>query len=577
MAMNELVGTSDWLVGELCRSYLMEPDQLEPLVAEFLNENPYADATALAEHFVALGLLTRYQIDRIIEGEVKSLLLGPYILSEPIGTGSMGTVFRAIGKADKQPYAVKVLPLRSIWNVRMARRQVRSFVDLPAHPAIVTFVDVGTALNKHYLVWPLAEGKTLDAVAKERGPLPWAEAALIALRLAEGLQLCHRYSLFHGLIKPSNIMLGSDGSIRLLDFGIGALLAENTDESLLDTMSTANATAGMLDCTSPESILDPAKRSFAGDQYSLGCILYFALTARYPYPEGNMVDKMLAHQMMTPEPIHLFNPETPPELIAIVERLMQKVPESRFREIGEVLHELHLLVERSGVAQIAMPAISTDTPVRVTRLDDTPSMTSAKIPSLPELPPLPKEPESAAAAAPSVQAPIALELPAPPPLPSAAPTTLHPPPPLRQSVFSRVFEKLVFWRSKRDSVQVSILAPPALALNETVTLPIFAHCDTPENILAMGRTYFPAHQVVATTPLRREITRGSRITFHLALPGITVEQPVQKFVWRGQTMPLPYAVKVPADCRPGEIVGIVSIGEGSDIIANLEFQVLIGE
>jgi serine/threonine protein kinase len=596
MAINELVGTSEWLVGELCRSYLMEPDQVEPLVGDFLRENPYADATAVAEHLVSLGLLTSYQTDRIILGEVKALLLGPYVLCEPIGTGSMGTVFRAIGKADKQPYAVKVLPLRSIWNVRMARRQVRAFVDLPAHPAIVPFVDVGTAMNKHYLVWPLAEGKTLDSIVKEKGALPWAEAARIALRLVEGLQLCHRHGLFHGLIKPSNIMLGANGAVRVLDFGIGALLAENTDESLLDTMSTANATAGMLDCASPESILDPARRSYAGDQYSLGCSLYFVLTGRYPYPADNMVDKMMAHQMMTPESIHDLSPGVPPEFIKLVERLMQKVPEARFRQIGEALHELNVLAERSGISLQPPSAEAPETPVRGGRFDDTPALSRASSPSLPELPAIPlTPPDSTPAAAPpqsKALPPLPIAAPAPPPLstiPTAAPIVVSlaatpekptiqgpsSPAPVRESVFSRVLGKLAFWRTQRDLVQVSALAPPALVRNQTINLSIFAHCDTAENILAMGRTYFPSHQVVATFPLRREIARGSRLTFHLALPGIAVEQPVQKFVWRGQTMPLPYSVKVPADCRPGEIVGIVSIGEGADIIANMEFQVRI--
>jgi serine/threonine protein kinase len=574
MAINELVGTSEWLVGELCRNYLIEPDQVEPLVGDFLRDNPYADATAVAEHLISVGLLTHYQTDRIIEGDAKSLLLGPYILCEPIGTGSMGTVFRALGKADKQSYAVKVLPLRSIWNVRMARRQVRAFVELPTHPAIVPFIDVGTAVNKHYLVWPLAEGRTLDVVVKEQGAQPWPEAARIALRLAEGLQLCHQHGLFHGLIKPSNIMLGDDGSVRLLDFGIGALLAENTDESLLDTMSTANATAGMLDCASPESILDPAKRSFAGDQYSLGCSLYFILSGRYPFPEGNMVDKMMAHQMMTPEPIQQFSKEAPRELIATVDRLMQKAPESRYREIGEVLHELNVLVERSEVSARppALPA-ATETPVRVGRFDDTPAMSRASSPSLPDLPPLPLTPADPAAAPPPLPS-QGMQIPLTPPAAKAPPPSAEPAP-ARASIFSRVFSKLAFWRAHRDLIQVSVLAPQALVRSETASLPVFAHCDTPENILAMGNTYFPSHQVVATIPVRREISRGSRLTFHLALPGITVEQPVQKFVWRGQTMPLPYSVKVPADCRPGEIVGIVSIGEGADIIANMEFQVRI--
>ncbi len=588
MATEELVGTCEWLFDELCRTALIDREQVEPLVAEFLIDNPYADAGALGEFLVARGILTRYQVDRSIEGDIKSLLLGPYILIEPIGTGSMGTVFSAVGKADKQKYAVKVLPLRSIWNVRIARRQVRSFVELPPHPAIVPFIDVGTVINKHYLVWPFVEGQTLEAVTNSHGALPWPEAARIALRLAEGLQLCHQKSLFHGLIKPSNIMLGAGALIKLIDFGIGALLAENTDESLLDTMSTANATAGMLDCASPESILDPSKRSTAGDQYSLGCVIYFMLTGRYPYPSGNMVDKMMAHQMMTAPPIHQFNPDVPAEFITIVERLMEKAPESRYRDIGEVLHDLNQLVKQQPVSTLTIFNMAAITQEK-SPMEDTAALARPDVPSLHDLKAVPPTlPEPAAPPAPSAgppaaprQIPLAAGAASWPdvdlnPSPAAEPAEPALPTTPRKSFFGRVLGKLAFWRPTRDALSISIMAPPQLPHDQTVSLPVFAHVQSADNIANMGQTYFPNHVVVATVPLRTEVARGARLTFHLALPGITVEQPVQKFVWRGQTMPLPFSVRVPIDCRPGEIVGIISIGENADIIANCEFRVQIG-
>ena len=158
---NDTVGTRDWLVAELSGSFIMDRQHLEPLVSEFAHEDPFGDATALADFLVRKNALSKFQADRVKDGEAKSLVMGPYLLAYPIGSGSMGTVYRAVGKADRQSYAVKVLPLRSLWNVRMARRQVRTFADLPKHPVIVPFVDVGTAGGKHYLVWPLVEGEPL--------------------------------------------------------------------------------------------------------------------------------------------------------------------------------------------------------------------------------------------------------------------------------------------------------------------------------------------------------------------------------------------------------------------------------
>jgi serine/threonine-protein kinase len=160
------------------------------------------------------------------------------------------------------------------------------------------------------------------------------------MQAAEGLDACQRENLIHGLLKPSNLMLGADGQVRILDFGIGCLLAESEGESLVDTMSTANSVASGLDCASPESIMDPTNLTSAGDQYSLGCVLYFCLTGRYPFPDGSAAEKMMAHQLKQPESIEVFSPDVPPELIDVVKRLMQKDPEKRFGSIADVIEVL---------------------------------------------------------------------------------------------------------------------------------------------------------------------------------------------------------------------------------------------
>ena len=147
-------------------------------------------------------------------------------------------------------------------------------------------MDVGTAGGMHYLAWPLVEGETLDKIVEREGKLAAEQAALYALQIAEGLEVCHQQGLFHGLLKPSNLMIGPDGQVHILDFGIGCLLAETEGESLVDTMSTANSVTSGLDCASPESIMDPTNLTPAGDQYSLGCVLYYCLTGQYPFPDG---------------------------------------------------------------------------------------------------------------------------------------------------------------------------------------------------------------------------------------------------------------------------------------------------
>lgn len=336
---NTDLGACDQFVTELRRSNLVDHGQLESVLEEFLRHHPYPDPDSLADRLVNQGVLTRFQADRVLQGKTAGLVLGPYILTDAIGTGSMGTCHKAQSTEDKKSYAVKVLPRRSMWNVRLARRQVKVFGQF-SHPAVVPFVDVGTAGGSHYLAWPFVEGESLEALMGRLGKLNAVAAAYIGQQVAAGLALAHQHGLFHGLLKPSNIMIAPNGSVRILDFGIGSLLAENEGESLVDTMSTANSLTSGLDCSSPESIMEPTNRTCVGDQYSLGCVLYWCVAGHYPFAEGSAVEKMMAHQFKEPIPLATAVADIPPAFAAIVERLMKKKPEDRYLGIDQVAEAL---------------------------------------------------------------------------------------------------------------------------------------------------------------------------------------------------------------------------------------------
>src|SRR5262245_50967730 len=154
MINQEIVGTVDWLAAELARGHLVERTVLASLVVEFRKLHPEGDSLLFAEYLVDHSPLTPYQIEKVIDGEADELGLGPYVIAEPIGAGGLGVVYRAAGRADRRAYAVKVLPPQGDENLRLARRQVRAFVDLPPHAALVPCVDVGTTAERHYLAWP---------------------------------------------------------------------------------------------------------------------------------------------------------------------------------------------------------------------------------------------------------------------------------------------------------------------------------------------------------------------------------------------------------------------------------------
>jgi len=420
MAITEL-GACEWFVWDLRRSNLIDRGQLDQIVGEFLKKQPRAEPPALAEYLVGQGILSAFQTERLLQGKTQGLVLGPYTLTDALGSGSMGTVYKAVSKNDGQSYAVKVLPRRSMWNVRIARRQVRAFEQC-THPAVVPFVDVGTAGGTHYLAWPLIEGETLESVVHREGKLSPGLAARYLSQTAEGLELCHQHGIIHGLLKPSNLIIGTDQQVRILDFGIGSLLAESDGESLVDTMSTANSLTSGLDCASPESILEPSNRTAPGDQYSLGCVLYYCLTGRYPFPEGTAVQKMMAHQTMQPPPIRETSPAVPEALVEVVSRLMQKAPESRFGHMTEVIEALRPFADSSAGARTARPSVHAATEGKTVNPRPAPVARKVVADATPEAPPRPVAPRPAPPSRAVIRAPAAVAaVGAEPDLPEAAP------------------------------------------------------------------------------------------------------------------------------------------------------------
>ncbi|MCS7159877.1 MAG: serine/threonine-protein kinase [Gemmatales bacterium] len=379
-------GACEWFVWDLRRSNLLEPHLVEELSLEYLRQHPGAEPQELAEYFVAQGLLTRYQADCLLHNRANTLVVGPYVLHEPIGTGSMGTVYRA--RSHQKPdqwFAVKILPRRSMWNIRLAKRQVREFESF-SHPAVVPFADVGTSGGLHYLVWPYVEGETLDKLVAREGKLGVGRAVAYIIQAAEGLLVCHERGLVHAIVKPSNILLTPDEQICLLDFGVGSLLMENDSESVVDTMSSANALHNNLDCASPESIADPSQIGPASDQYSLGCVLYFLLSGQYPFAGRNAIEKMMAHQTQTPKPLRQLVPEIPEALESIIQRMLVKKPSDRYPTLLHVMQALRVFLQGPAAVHAAWSRAGKLVPGSKPRINSTLSgsaNTSAQVTPLP--------------------------------------------------------------------------------------------------------------------------------------------------------------------------------------------------
>jgi serine/threonine-protein kinase len=376
-------GACERVVYHLRRSNLLDRGRLDQVLGDFMKTDPELEPAGLANYLIRQGILTSFQAERVLQGKTENLVLGPYTVADAIGFGSMGTVYKARSKNDQQWYVLKLMPRRSMWNVRIAKRLARTFEKV-RHPAVVRFVDVNTVGANLYLAWPYVEGESLEGLVRRKGRLLPGLGAWFALQTAEGLSACHRSGLIHGLLKPANLLVGPNQEIRILDFGIGALLSGSESAELVDTMSTANAVTSGLDCRSPENILDVKVRTPAGDQYSLGCILYFCLTGQYPFAGETAVEKMLAHQIKEPVPIRSLRPEVPQQLVDIVQRLMQKTPESRFSSMDEAIEALRPLAVTPEVAARLLALEVPDSPDLSASQANAPSEALAPAPLTPE-------------------------------------------------------------------------------------------------------------------------------------------------------------------------------------------------
>ena len=139
------------LADELARLGILAPDRLSALLADFPGGGP----AALADFLSAHGELTPLQAARARAGDLKSLVLGPYLLSRLHGRGAFGPVYSATHRPSGAAVAVRVLPLRSLWRARQVKPLIRALAALPPHPALAPLADADSANGFHYLVWQI--------------------------------------------------------------------------------------------------------------------------------------------------------------------------------------------------------------------------------------------------------------------------------------------------------------------------------------------------------------------------------------------------------------------------------------
>lgn len=288
-----------------------------------------------------------------------------YRVESLLGRGGMGQVFRVTELASGRALALKVLrPLDGddADRVRRFQREIQILTRLQ-HPAVLRILDWGESAAGLYFVTELVEGEDLKLAIRRRGAFPPGETAAIGATLAEALAAAHAQGVVHRDVKPNNVMIARDGSLRLLDFGLAR--GAGIDMTTLTRTGTVVGTPGYM---SPEQF-DAHGVDERSDIYSLGVLLFEVLTGRLPFLGQTPLAVALAHKTEPPPLPRTLRSAVPAWLETIVLRCLEKDPARRYATAAELAAELRrprsastprLRVLPSGDAVVVDPGERTD-------------------------------------------------------------------------------------------------------------------------------------------------------------------------------------------------------------------------
>jgi serine/threonine protein kinase len=292
------------------------------------------DDSLLANRLVEMLILTPYQAAQIKAGRTK-FSLGPYIVTDFIGQGGMGQVFKGVHQLMGRECAIKVLPLTKATPDAITNftREIRTQAQLD-HPNLVRAEFAGCEGNTHYLVVEYVPGVDLRKLVRTQGPLSQQQAASVILQAARGLDYAHKRGLVHRDVKPGNILVTSQGIAKVSDLGLAGFMydAENDPR--------AGKIVGTADYLAPEQIRSPSEVSHLVDLYSLGCTLYYSVCGKVPFPGGTARDKARRHCEDTPWHPRRFNAELNEEFVEVIADMMEKDPRARVQSAAEIVARL---------------------------------------------------------------------------------------------------------------------------------------------------------------------------------------------------------------------------------------------
>ncbi len=272
--------------------------------------------------------------------------LGKYELLGELGHGAMGVVYRARDPIINRLVALKTITIGVADDPALLERFYREAQSAGGlqHPNIVTIYDMGEAGNLPYIAMELVEGENLEQVIARRPNLPITLKLVYAMQACRAFDYAHKRGIVHRDIKPGNVMLGKDGVVKVVDFGIARVLeASRTQTGML---------IGTFAYMSPEQY-HGEHADERSDIWSLGVLLYELLCYERPFKGATPASLMHSICQENPSPLGKFLADCPEELEVIVARVLQKIPNERYQSMEDLLLELDPVCKRLQVQFVA--------------------------------------------------------------------------------------------------------------------------------------------------------------------------------------------------------------------------------
>lgn len=272
------------------------------------------------------------------------ILAGRYELLEKKGDGGMAVVYKAKDRLLNRFVAIKILRPEYIRDPKFIdsfRRESQSAAGL-SHPNIVSVYDVGREGNIYYIVMELLDGENLSDLISRKAPLDEKQVIDIARKIASALSFAHKKKIIHRDVKPHNILITDDGTVKIADFGIARAVNSST---IVNNTSTV---MGSVHYLSPEQ----AKGGYVdarSDIYSLGIVMYDMLTGNVPFDGENAVSVAMMHMNEDVPAPSLVNPHISAMMDAIVLKAAARRPEDRFSSADELIEALNSLENGQGM------------------------------------------------------------------------------------------------------------------------------------------------------------------------------------------------------------------------------------